>query len=136
MDAMQLSPDDIGTFDVVLYLGMLYHMKHPMLALEKLFSVTRGMAIVETHAFFRFRKSMLEFYPGRELFGDDTNWFSPNPAALEGMLRAVGFARVVPVLKPTSAFRRLARTIRNGILRSSPVHVPFSHGRLVYHAYR
>ena len=134
MDALQLSPEEIGTFDLVLYLGMLYHMKNPVLALEKVFGVTRGMAIVETHAFFRFRRPMLEFYPGRELLGDETNWFSPNPAALEGMLRSVGFTRIVPVLRPSSPMRRLARTIGNRVLGRP--RIPFSHGRLVYHAYR
>ena len=32
----------LGTFDVVLYLGVLYHMRHPLLALERLVQVTRG----------------------------------------------------------------------------------------------
>ena len=39
----------LGTFDIVLYLGVLYHMRHPMLALEKVASVTGDQLIVETH---------------------------------------------------------------------------------------
>jgi tRNA (mo5U34)-methyltransferase len=34
-DVCRLSPAQIGHFDIVLFLGVLYHLKHPMLALEK-----------------------------------------------------------------------------------------------------
>jgi tRNA (mo5U34)-methyltransferase len=44
----RLSPARLGRFDVVLALGLIYHCKHFVLALEKLFSVTGGLLIVET----------------------------------------------------------------------------------------
>jgi tRNA (mo5U34)-methyltransferase len=44
----RLSPARLGRFDVVLALGLIYHCKHLVLALEKLFSVTGGLLIVET----------------------------------------------------------------------------------------
>ena len=34
------------------------------------------------------------FYPARELNGDPTNWWGPNPAAVQGMLKVAGFSRV------------------------------------------
>jgi tRNA (mo5U34)-methyltransferase len=43
-----LSPARIGRFDVVLALGLIYHCKHLVLALEKLFSVTGDLLVVET----------------------------------------------------------------------------------------
>src|SRR6187401_1004793 len=48
IDVMDLSPERIGTFDVVLFLGVLYHLRHPFLALERVASVTRDYLIVET----------------------------------------------------------------------------------------
>ena len=41
IDVMDLSPERVGTFDVVLFLGVLYHLRHPFLALERVASVTR-----------------------------------------------------------------------------------------------
>src|SRR5205809_2608018 len=41
IDVMDLSPERIGSFDVVLFLGVLYHVRHPFLALERVASVTR-----------------------------------------------------------------------------------------------
>src|SRR5215217_7219370 len=34
IDVMDLSPDRVGSFDVVLFLGVLYHLPNPLLALE------------------------------------------------------------------------------------------------------
>ncbi|MBI5710185.1 MAG: DUF1698 domain-containing protein [Candidatus Eisenbacteria bacterium] len=136
MDAMEIGPDKIGMFDVVLYLGMLYHMKHPLLALEKIFSVTREMAVIETHAVFRHRHPLLEFYPGTELLGDSTNWFGPNPAAVEGLLKTAGYSRVVPVLKPPSRAYRALRAAHHVVFQGRPLSDSFYHGRLVYHAFR
>ena len=45
IDVLDLSPDIIGTFDLVLCLGVLYHMRHPLLCLEKVFSVTGNQLI-------------------------------------------------------------------------------------------
>ena len=41
---------ELGVFDVVLYLGVLYHMKEPLTCLERVRSVTREVAVVETQA--------------------------------------------------------------------------------------
>lgn len=45
---MDLEP--LGKFDVVLYLGVLYHMENPLSALRRLRSVTKEIAIIETEA--------------------------------------------------------------------------------------
>jgi tRNA (mo5U34)-methyltransferase len=136
IDVLDLSPERVGTFDVVLFLGVLYHMRHPMLALEKVFSVTRGMAIVETHAVFRGRHPMMEFYPGTELVGDPTNWFGPNPSAVEGMLRAAGFSRAVKVFAGPSFPQRILHAAREMVTGGRSFFRSLDHGRVVYHAYR
>jgi len=90
-----LGPESVGVFDVVLFLGVLYHLRHPLLALEKISSVTRRLCIVETHvdALDQRRPGMV-FYPDAELNNDATNWWGPNPACVEHMLLAAGFSSV------------------------------------------
>ena len=48
MSVYDLDPHSIGQFDVTLALGLLYHCKHLVMALEKLFIVTRELLILET----------------------------------------------------------------------------------------
>jgi tRNA (mo5U34)-methyltransferase len=45
----QLSPEKWGTFDLVLCLGVLYHLRDPLLALDIVRSLTRHRLILETH---------------------------------------------------------------------------------------
>ncbi len=44
-----LDPDSLGQFDIVLFLGVLYHLRYPLLAADKLRSVTKGELLIETH---------------------------------------------------------------------------------------
>lgn len=79
-------------FDVVLFLGVLYHMRHALLSLEKVASVTRELAIVETHVdCLGVNKPAMAFYEGSEIGNDPTNWVGPNPSAVCAMCRAAGF---------------------------------------------
>lgn len=48
IEVLDLSPDTVGVFDLVLFLGVLYHMKHPLFALERVASVTAGQLIMQT----------------------------------------------------------------------------------------
>lgn len=93
---MDLDPLTVGTFDVVMYLGVLYHEPNPLASLEKVRTLTRGVAVVETSALFVpgcEGRALAEFYPSDELNGDATNWWSPNAAAACGMAHAAGFSR-------------------------------------------
>jgi len=87
-------------FDVVLFLGVLYHLRHPLLALEKVAAVTApgGLAIVETVVDLEtavLSRPVMAFFPGRELNDDPTSWWAPNPAAVAKMLMACGFSEVL-----------------------------------------
>lgn len=95
IDIMDLSPEAIGgPFDLVLCLGVLYHLRHPLLALERVRSVTRERLVLETHITFTdIPVPALAFYEGDELNHDPTNWFDPNPPAVLALLRAAGFVR-------------------------------------------
>lgn len=45
----ELSPKTFGTFDLVLFYGVFYHLRHPHLALEKVFSVCTGTMLFQSH---------------------------------------------------------------------------------------
>jgi tRNA (mo5U34)-methyltransferase len=107
---------DVGalgeTFDLVIFMGVLYHLRHPLLALDLirehvakdmlLFqSMQRGSKFVleleddyefeETGIFFESSFPKLHFVE-REYSRDWTNWWVPNRACTEAMLRSAGFA--------------------------------------------
>jgi tRNA (mo5U34)-methyltransferase len=100
-DFMEMDLAPLGQFDVVFYLGSLYHMENPLQAMRRVASVTRELAIVETEAvaFPNFEQhSLCEFFESDELMGDVSNWWAPNDRALAGMCRAAGFSRVDTVV--------------------------------------
>lgn len=106
-DVVDLSPEVDGTYDVVFLINVLYHLRHPLLALERLAAVTRpgGLLVLKTFvaADVRFwvrgrcvsvdldRRPKLWCYPTTELAGDPTNWFGPNVAGVRALLQASGW---------------------------------------------
>jgi tRNA (mo5U34)-methyltransferase len=97
-DVCRLSPATIGYFDIVMFLGVLYHLKHPLLALEKVCELATDMVCVESFVTDDgadlAAKPLMEFYETTELCGQFDNWVGPNTACLLAMCRAAGFARV------------------------------------------
>lgn len=105
-DFMTLELDELGTFDVVLYKGVLYHMEDPMAALRRVARVTGEVAVIETAAVHLPGYedcAVCEFYEADELNLDPSNWWAPNAKALHGMCRAAGFARVETVFENPDA---------------------------------
>ena len=83
----------LGRWDVVLYLGVLYHMEEPLTALRRVAAVTGELAIVETEAIVvpgLEHEALWRLFPGAELNGDVSNWWAPNLTGLLGALRAAG----------------------------------------------
>ena len=94
-DVCRLNPATLGTFDIVLFLGVLYHSKHPILALERVCELSTGMACVESLVIESGSSvPSMEFYEGSELAGQFDNWVGPNTACLLAFCRTAGFARV------------------------------------------
>jgi tRNA (mo5U34)-methyltransferase len=94
-DFMEMDLTELGEFDFVLYLGVLYHMENPLEALRRVRSVTRELAVIESEAMSlegEGNRALAEFFPGTELAGDPSNWWSPNREALTGLCRAAEFA--------------------------------------------
>ena len=108
---MSADLEQLGRFDVVLFLGVLYHLEAPLTALRRLRDVTADVAIIESAAIEvrgHEARPLAEFFPADELGDDDTNWWAPNLPAIVGMCRAAGFADVRVVRRPPSrpAWRR------------------------------
>ena len=95
-----LDPHD-ETYDITFFLGVIYHLKHPMWGLQRVADVTGEMIILESHFDYLDADAdvvpYLKFLAGADLNNDPTNWWSPSALALKQMLRAVGFARVEEV---------------------------------------
>ena len=98
-------------FDLVLFMGVLYHLRHPLLALELLhehvvadllvtqsllrgarenMDVPRDLAFWETEIFGRDQFPRMYFVEQR-FANDPTNWWIPNRSCFEAMLRSAGF---------------------------------------------
>lgn len=108
-DVYDVLPETLGYFDVVLFLGVLYHLRHPMLGLDRLAAVCRpGAQIwIETAVMDGdippLGKTLPEvapeladvpiaqFYPTDELHAVHSNWWGPNMAGLKAMVEAAGF---------------------------------------------
>ncbi len=109
-DLMTMDLADLGTFDVVLYLGVLYHLVHPLVGLQRLREVTGELAIIESEmVYFPATEdlALTEFYPNDELAADHTNWWAPNMAALIGLTRYAGFREVIVMQGPPAHLAEL-----------------------------
>jgi tRNA (mo5U34)-methyltransferase len=107
-DFMTTDLDALGSFDVVLYLGVLYHMREPLTALQRVRRVTREVAVIETEGIEirgHPRGSLLQFIAGNDLQHDFGNWYVPTEAALHQLCRAAGFSRVFTRRGPPSSPR-------------------------------
>jgi tRNA (mo5U34)-methyltransferase len=101
LEIYELPAAGLGRFDIVFLLGVLYHLRHPLLALEIICSLTTDVAIVESFVtdgdtWQEHTEDIptLEFYEGYELANQFDNWVGPSLACLLAMCRAAGFARV------------------------------------------
>ena len=102
IDMYRLVPDRVGRFDIVLFMGVLYHLKHPLLALERVCALTTDMAAVDSFILREHhrpgddlaRRPIMEFYETNEMGGPTDNWVGPNLECLLAFCRTAGFARV------------------------------------------
>lgn len=115
IELRRMSVYDVGhlreKFDIVIFMGVLYHLRHPLLALDLIYEhvvgdkmlfqcMQRGeratAALEPDYDFFNERIFEEEGYPKlyfveHRYARDPTNWFIPNKAAVEAMLRSAGF---------------------------------------------
>ena len=104
-------------FDVVLFMGVLYHLRHPLLALDLIREhVAKRLVVVQsmlrgsreltaTEHDYPFRNEEIfedadfpaMYFIEHRYAGDPTNWWVPNASALAAMLRSAG---LTPVARP------------------------------------
>jgi tRNA (mo5U34)-methyltransferase len=96
-----LTVDRVGTFDVCLFLNVLYHLKTPMTCLANIAAITQERLILSTLVT-RGNPGIptMRFFE-TEHANDPTNWWAPNIECLVQMVRASGFPRVEVVGRPS-----------------------------------
>jgi len=83
---------NLGKFDIVLFLGVLYHLRYPLLAVDHLQQACAGELLIETHIIDEFADDPIwRFYPGAELLNDPSNWFGPNVSAVVSAFQTADF---------------------------------------------
>jgi tRNA (mo5U34)-methyltransferase len=130
VDVMDLPAAGLGQFDVVLFLGVFYHLKDPYVGLESAAKMCANHLVVETvTALPRTQQPAMRLFESGELNGDPTNFWAPNLPALELMLRTFGFKRIEFVMSPISV---------NHPLNASPLRRPSANAthRTIVHAWR
>jgi tRNA (mo5U34)-methyltransferase len=135
VESMRLAAEDldagrIGQFDLVLFLGVFYHLRSPVAVLDRLRAVTRGTLVCETHALvpaLHGRYPLVSFFPGdgHEQGGRYEFTAIPTLECLRQMLVSAGFTRIDVLHRPSlPALKKLKAVVTNR---------PQS-GRLVVHA--
>lgn len=129
-----LTPAEIGTFDLVLFLGLLYHLPDPIRAIRIVRSLCKGRMYLETlvidEAMLLADGSdvalarvdarlteipLMQFFPGAVCGGDPTNYWGPNVRCVEAMLAETEF-RV----------ERVARVPRRAVFQCAAISNPQS----------
>jgi tRNA (mo5U34)-methyltransferase len=130
---------DVGAlgerFDLVIFMGVLYHLRHPLLALDLIRehvaddlllyqSLTAGATaepdVQPDYEFFEGVKALeqdgwpLMHFVERKLAGDPTNWWVPNRACNAAMVRSAGFDIVEQPTDDVIMARVSAEPLRHG----------------------
>lgn len=117
---------------VVVFYGVLYHLRHPLLALDTLYRLVRpdGMVLIETavsdgELLDAAERSVSALYPGDGLNGDPTNWFAPTVRCLVDWCESSGFSVEILARHPEE------RPVRC-LLRAHPRPGPPAYRRISY----
>ena len=85
IDPHDLTAESVGRFDVVLFLGVLYHLKDPLVVLERVHDVTGDLLILETEVDLLFsRRPVAAFYEGKEMAADEYELLGTQPGRRPG----------------------------------------------------
>ena len=98
---------DLGTFDVIFFFGVNYHLQFPYLALHKLSNICDGEIYIETAALDDYspykgkvgtgydrNDVVMEFYPAKQYGNNENNWWVPTLQCLGAMVESLGFKNV------------------------------------------
>jgi tRNA (mo5U34)-methyltransferase len=107
MSMYDIAESNLGIFDIVFFFGTLYHLRHPLLALDKISAICNGAIYIESAILDDFspyqgglghgypgQQMVMEFYPGKEYGSNETNWWAPTLVCLMNMILSSGFKKV------------------------------------------
>jgi tRNA (mo5U34)-methyltransferase len=99
-----LDPSTFGTFDVVMFYGVLYHLRNPILALQRIVKVCTGTMLLQTATYevagatevplAKFHPFGLESGPPEAPRWDPTVFWMPNSACVRAMIAHAGFDQI------------------------------------------
>lgn len=119
-------PGPLRPSDVVLFLGVFYHLYDPIDVLVKVASLAHQALVVETHQdLLGLGRPAMAFYPRDELNGDGSNWWGPNTECMLELLTSQGFETVYFQMHPVDAGRGIFHAFRTpemarALLRAAP----------------
>jgi tRNA (mo5U34)-methyltransferase len=133
MDALDVTPERLGQFDLILCAGLLYHLRYPLATLEAIRRICRGQLILETVGMVPFVHGsfpMMAFFPGDdEAIRTGRPWGISGAATTSWVVEALhtaGFDRCEVVFEPPCRlWKRMVALVRN-----RP-----QGGRLIVHAF-
>ncbi|MGH9939949.1 MAG: class I SAM-dependent methyltransferase [Blastocatellia bacterium] len=114
MSVYEITREKLGRFDIVFFLGVIYHLQHPLLALQRVCEVTCETAVIESHVIddiLDTSRPVMEYYEYEELGGQYDNWWGPNTDCLIRMTRTAGFARAEVIRREPA--RSIIKAYRN-----------------------
>jgi len=96
-----------GEFDLVVFYGVLYHLRHPLLSFDAIRDVCRGCVVVETHVVGTNRLLPNTLFYLDDVFAGHTNWTGATEACIVHWMRSAGFTTVFrEVVKSSPAYLR------------------------------
>ncbi len=129
-DCERLRAEEIGQYELTLFLGVLYHLENPMLCLRNVSAMTKELCIVETQVIDEVKGETEwgarewtrpyqgalaavdesdEFYADNAETGGTPLALCPSPKALAFMLKQAGFRRTEIVPPPPGAYEQHQR---------------------------
>ena len=107
MSVYDATEEKLGKFDIVFFFGTLYHLRHPLLALDRLAAICKREIYVESAISDDYSpyhgglghghgadRVVMEFYPSKEYSNNASNWWAPTLLCMSQMVAAAGFHEV------------------------------------------
>jgi len=105
--------ESLGEFDFVIFIGVLYHLRHPLYALDKVASICKDTMYLqsllrgderdfepapnytfEEQAVFQRPEFPRMYFIEKSFNSDESNWWVPNKSCLRAMARSAGFRKI------------------------------------------
>ena len=107
MSVYKISPEEHGVFDLIFFYGVLYHLRHPLLAFDRLRAVCDGAICVETHTC-----NHDPYTPSSIFYRDDvysnaaSNWTGPSESCVASWMLDARFKIIYTEKNPRMQLRQ------------------------------